>query len=556
MHHYLCSDHLRRPRPVRRLPLLCMYVLLSGLLLVVAACGETSIPASTRVGTPGQASRQVLTFPNVGTTDVAALDPAKGVDQNSAIAINMIYSGLVRSDQNLNVVPDQASWESKDNKIYTFTLRSGVAFSDGTPVTAQTYVESWTRALLPAAASPIAASFEAPIVGSEDVSSGKSKTLTGVKAVDSQTLQVTLKRPTPYFLQALTNNFFFPVNPQIIARYGEKNWPQAVAGNGVGTGPLMIKEWQHNVKMILVPNPHYYGNRMHLAEVDMLFVNDPGSAFKAYRAGQYDFVWNLAATDQPLASGLPGFVRKPLLQTDILFFDNTKPPFNNVTVRQAFAYATDRQTLVHAVFKDTVTSAPTILPPGMTGYQPDYMGLPYNPGRAKALLQSVYPDVTKMPAITFTYPDSQVSSIEAAALQQMWENALGIQVRTFSLELNTYNEQTANHQIQFGFIQWSADFPDPYDWLTLNLFSTAPENSGQWRNTEFDQLVTQAEATSGDARLTLYHQAEQLAVSNVGWLPLDHQTLAAILPARVHGITLNGEGLYFGDWSDISLSSR
>src|SRR5581483_10114009 len=267
MHRRLQDGYLRRDFLNIWLAVLCA--------LVIAACGGGNTTTPEKSNTPGQAFRQVLTFPNVGTTDVAALDPTRGVDQNSGIAVNMVY---------------------------TFTLKSGITFSDGTPVTAQTYVDSWTRALLPSVASPVAPTFEAPIVGADDVANGKSKVLTGLKAVNEHTLQVTLKRPTSYFLQALTNNFFFPINSRVIARYGEKNWAQYIAGNGVGTGPLMVKEWQHNVKLVLVPNPHYYGDRTRLAEVDMLFVNDPVSAFKSYRAGQYDFVWNLAATDQQIAN--------------------------------------------------------------------------------------------------------------------------------------------------------------------------------------------------------------------------------------------------------------
>ena len=166
--------------------------------------------------------------------------------------------------------------------------------------------------------------------------------------------------------------------------------------------------------MVLVPNPSYYGNKTKLTEVDMFFVKDPATAFKAYRAGQYDFVWNLTSTDQQVAQGLAGFIRKPLLQTDLLFFDDAKPPFNRSEVRQAFASAIDKQTLVHAVFKDSVTPAATIIPPGMPGYQPNYAGIPFNKDKAKSLLQSVYPDVTKVPPITFTYPSAQVTPDEAS----------------------------------------------------------------------------------------------------------------------------------------------
>lgn len=527
-----------------------LFLLLSIFLLVLAACGG---PA------PGNNSstldaKQVLTFPNVGTTDVGQLDPAQGPDANSALAVSMIYSGLVKSDKNLNVIPDQATWQiSNNNKVYTFTIKPNVTFSDGTPVTAQTYVYTWTRALLPSINSPIAPTDAQAIVGANAVISGKTKTLTGVKALDAHTLQVTLTQPTPYFLEALTTSLFFPLNQKVIEQYGDKNWQQQVAGNAVGTGPFMVKEWDHNVKMVLVPNPHYYGSKTKLTEVDMFFVNEASTAFKAYRAGQYNFMWNLTPTDQQVAQSLPGFTRAALLQTDLLFFDNTKPPFDNAAVRQAFAYAIDKQTLVHAIFKDSVTVANTIIPPGMPGYQPNYSGIPFDRAKAKALLQSVFPDVSKVPTITFSYPNSQVTPDEASVLQQMWQTALGIDVKLRSVELNAYNDETAKHEVQFGFTQWSADYPDPYDWLTLNLTTNASNNSGRWSNPTFDQTTQQAEASSGNARIALYNKAEQIAISDVGWLPLDHEAVAAVIPPYMHGVSLNGNGLYFGDWSDVYI---
>jgi oligopeptide transport system substrate-binding protein len=538
----------------RRLPVLLSF--LGILLMLLAACGQSSSnpPAS---GTPTLATDQTLILPNVGTRDIGILDPALGPDANSAIAVGMIYSGLVRSDKNLNVVPDQATWDvSSDNKVYTFRLKPGIMFSDGTPITAQAYVYTLTRALLPEVKSGIATFFEGAIVGANDVNSGKTKTLAGVKAIDDQTLQITLTQPTPYFLEVLTNPLYFPLNQKIIAQYGQTDWINHAAGNGIGSGPFMVKEWDHNVKMLLVPNPHYYGPKTRLKEVDMIFVGDVGTAFKAYRAGQYSLIWNILPSDLSTAKNLPGFTFSSLLQSDLLFFSNKMPPFDKSPVRQAFAYAVDKVTLAHAIFKDAVTPAATIIPPGMPGYQPNYQGIPFDSNKAKSLLQSVYPDVSKVPPIRFSYPSSQVSSQEAAALQQMWQTALGIQIKLNPVELNAYNEETARHQIQFGFTQWSADFPDPYDWLTLNLLSTAPNNNGDWHNPTFDQTVMQAEAAAGDARIALYNKAEQIAIQDVGWLPLDHQSLAAVIPSWVHGVMLNGTGLYFGDWSGVYLSQH
>jgi oligopeptide transport system substrate-binding protein len=533
---------------------LSVMILLSMLLIALAGCGGSSIATSSA---PLPAAQQVLTFPNVGTTDLSVLDPAMDPDTNSLLAINMLYSGLVRTNQNLQVVPDQATWQiSADQKVYTFKLLPYIKFSDGTPVTAQTYVYSWTRALLPAMGSDNALFWESPIEGADAVHSGKTTTFAGVKALDDYTLQVTLTQPTPYFLAELSNPLFYPVNQKLIDRYGEKDWTQHVVGSGVGTGPFIVKQWEHNVKMLFVPNPYYYGHKTRLAMVDMYFVNDPGIAYETYRANEGDFIWGLDQGDQEGAIGTHGFVQVPLLQTDALFFNVTAPPFNNVAVRQAFAYAIDKPGLASTIFKNTVVPASTIIPPGMSGYQPNYTGITLDKKKAKELFQSVYPDPNTVPPITFSYPTSLVSTQEAELLQYMWKVGLGVQVQLRAIEPTAYNDELQQHLVQFGFINWSADYADPYDCLALNLLSTASNNVGEWSNQQFDQDIMQAELLEGNARLALYDKAEQIAISNAAWVPLYYPTMAAIIPSWVHGVTLNGEGLYTGDWSGVYVSAH
>ncbi|GHO42854.1 peptide ABC transporter substrate-binding protein [Ktedonospora formicarum] len=535
--------------PRKRRRRLLPFLLLSGLLLIVlAACGGSQ--------QSNQAIKdQVLRFPNVGTGDIGKLDPASGSDSNSNLAVSMLFSGLVKADKDLNVLPDQATWDiSKDNKVYTFHLKQGITFSDGTPVTAQTYVYTWTRALLPEVKSPIAPVLEEVIVGAKDVNNGKTTTLEGVKAIDDQTLQVTLEHPTAYFLQLLTVNLFYPLNKNLIDKYGQVDWVQHVTGNGAGTGPFVVQSWQPGVKIDFVPNPHYYGNKTTLKKVEMYFVKEPETAYKAYQAKQYDFVWGLTAQDQETAKNQPGFTRRSILQSSLLFFDNKTVPFNKSAVRQAFAAAIDKNVLASKIFKDTVTPASTIIPPGEPGAQPDYPGIAYNQAKAKQLLQSVYPDTSKVPPITFTYPESQFPRNAATALQGMWQTALGVQVKLNPMELTAYNSETSKHTVQFGFTQWGVYFPDPYEWLNLSLLSTSANNNGDWNNPKFDGLVAQAEQKSGQDRLNTYAEAERVAIDDVGWLPLSHQTFTAIIPSYVHGIVLNGSGLYFGDWSTITLS--
>src|SRR5260370_8334212 len=162
----------------------------------------------------------------------------------------------------------------------------------------------------------------------------------------------------------------------------------------------------------------------------MYFVTEPTTAFKAYQANQYDFIWNITPNDQQIARSLPGFARKSLLETDLLFFNNKMPPFNSLAVRQAFAYAINKETLVHAIFKDAVVVAPTIIPPGMPGYQPDYAGIQYDKEKARSLMQSLYPDVSKVPPITFSYPTSQIIPLKPDAPPQICQTPLSATANT------------------------------------------------------------------------------------------------------------------------------
>ncbi|HLZ55457.1 MAG TPA: ABC transporter substrate-binding protein, partial [Ktedonosporobacter sp.] len=265
MRQYSLSRHYGRAGRVS-----AILIILSALVLILASCGgggSTSTLTPGTTATSALASSQVMTFPNVGTADVATMDPALGPDANSAVAVGMVYTGLVKFDKTLNIVPDQATWSiSSDRKTYTFTLKPGITFSDGTPVTAQTYVYTLTRALLPEVKSGIATFFLGNIVGANDVANGKTKTLKGVQALNDTTLQITLTQPTEYFLDIMANSIAFPLNQSVINQFGQAKWPLDVAGNGVGTGPFMVKEWDHNVKMVFVPNPHWYGAKTKLTE--------------------------------------------------------------------------------------------------------------------------------------------------------------------------------------------------------------------------------------------------------------------------------------------------
>ncbi|GER91440.1 peptide ABC transporter substrate-binding protein [Dictyobacter vulcani] len=535
---------------VRRLSA-ALLMLCTTLLLLTSCGGAASGTITLTNGQPTLASEQVLTIPLIGTTNVPSFDPATELTASSKILFNMLYSGLVRTDDHLQPVPNQATWTiSADQKQYTFHLKPDVTFGDGSAVTARSYVDSWTRAARPANTSAQISTLMYAIEGARELHSGQAKTLAGVHASDEHTLQVRLTKPAPYFLAALANPLFFPVNQKLISSYGEQLWPATAATQGLGSGPFVLKDVTPDVKMTLVPSPHYAGARPILKQVNVYFVNDSRVAYTANRAGRYDLVWDLSLQDQLPAAKLKGFLRPDKLQTDAFFFDTSKAPFDKLELRQAFAHALDKKAFALTVLHDAVSPAETLLPSAVPGYQaqPDT----FNAAKARTLLKAAYPDVKQLPTITFTYPTSQVSPTITDALQSAWKKNLGIQVNLRPLEDQAYQQAVDSHSVQFGFASWQSTVADPYLFASRFL-SSSDQNVSQWHNAAYDQLLARAESKTGSDRLALYQQAEQQLLSQAVIVPLDHPRLAALLPAWLRGVSVNADGLSFGDWSQVAI---
>lgn len=543
--------------------LVTMIFPLCSLLFIVSSCGASSGSLVLSHGKPTLAASQHLSLPLIGTTDIASIDPASNLDQSGKLLAGMLYSGLVRQDEHFQVLPDQATWRiSSDGKTYTFTIKSGVTFADGAPVTAQTYVDSWSRALTTAAASssslptppdpsamPLPYTLALPIAGAQELYTGKTHTLSGVHAIDAHTLQVTLTRPSATFLQSLAQPFFFPANPNLIAAYTQRPWPVTLAKQGIGTGPFIVKAWNPDISLVLVPNPQYYGPKLTLTQLTLYFMNDPRVAFTANRAGRFDLTYDMVTTDQLSAAKLHNYFSATLLQTDALFFDTTQPPFNSLMFRQAFAAALDKPQLAHVTLMDTVDPAESLFPSTMVGYQARPVS--FNANRASQLWAEATKD-KPLPSITFTYPQSALSVPTVAALQAQWQQSLGIHVNLLPLEDDAYAHALRSHTIQLGLYSWSSQLNDPAEFASY-LLSTSPQNAGQWQNSVYDRSVAQAQAASGTERLHLYDQAEQIALSDAAIVPLYHEVGSSLVGTWIQGVTYNAAGLYVGDWSQVKI---
>jgi oligopeptide transport system substrate-binding protein len=524
---------------------------LPSLIVVVA------ILASLAVTPIARAAGTTLNWSLEGINDPNSLDPTKFTDAPVGAILGLIYGGLVRLDGKLQVAPDLAeSWKiSKDGKTYTFKLRDNAKFSDGSPVTADDVVFSFARALAPDAKG--GGLFRlGNIVGAEELKKGTAKELTGVKAVDPKTVEIDVVQNTAYFLDQLT----YTITKIISKKDAEANanW----ADKPVSSGAFMIKEWNHNQNMVLVPNPNYWEPASKIATLNLQFFQDSETAFQLYRTGKLDIMGSqqngVPAGHVAEVAKEPDFHQASSFAIRYVAFNNKLAPFDNVNVRRAFAMAIDKKTLAEKVLAGAVLPTDRILPSGFPGSELPIKGLAFNAAAAKAELTKGGVKAGDL-KVKLTYGVEGDNERVVTVLQSMWKENLGVDVTLEPLELSTFSArldetyQKPESGLQAYYSIWGADYPDPQNFISQQLHTDVGNNNGHYSNAEFDKLVDQADVMNGDtkARMQLYNKAEQLAVNEVGWLPLFEPKLNVLIKPYVKGIVFTGQGLIIADYSKL-----
>ncbi|MEZ4862864.1 MAG: peptide ABC transporter substrate-binding protein [Caldilineaceae bacterium] len=534
-------------------------ILVAILALLVGCTAPVAQPSAPAQATQGAAATgQTLIWPIEGVNELPGMDPANPQNAQSVQVINLVFGGLVKLDAQLNVVPDGAeSWEvSEDGKTYTFKIRAGLKFADGTAVTAQDFADSINRALQPETAS-YGASFQlAHVVGANDVASGAAEAASGIAVVDPQTLAITLDDNVPYFLAQLTYPVTFAVPVQAIADGGAAWFDHAY-----GTGPFQVKEWQHNQKLILEPNPNYWAGTPGVTTVEMPFIQDSETAYQLYRTGDLDIMGSqqnpVPSARIPEVKDLPDFKQVASFAVRYVAFNNVLPPFDNVNVRRAFALAVDKQTLAEKVLNGAVAATDRILPAGFPGSQLPIKGLSFDPAAAKAELEKAGVTIDQ---ITLTYGVEGDNERVATFLQQQWKENLGVDVVLQPLELATFSKnldttyQTPEQGLQAYLSIWGADYPDPQNFISQQLRSDSPNNNSHYQNAEFDRIAKEADTFTGSAeeRLQMYNQIEQIAVDEVGWLPLFTPQFSVLIRPTIQGFVPTGQGMIVPDWTEVT----
>jgi oligopeptide transport system substrate-binding protein len=556
--------------------------------ILLASCG----PSSNTTQTPSRSSKasaekQVLIAPLSGISDIKTLDPGLSTDPASINVIDMMFTGLVQLNDQLQVVPQLARSyhvDPHDGVTWTFTLKPGLSFSDGTSLTSQDVIFSIDRALQPALKSFTAPIYLALVKDSEKLTAGKIKTLIGdsLLAPDAQTVVIIANKPASYFLDALTYSCSYVVEKRLLDKYGSTFTAHLTEGGGAG--PWKLLSYTPGKDMQFVPNPTYYGPKPQLKKVVFPFYQTADTAYKAYQVGQVSAA-GVPSALQASAKALPNsqYKQVPLLWISYLTMNYLIKPFDNIKIRQAFALAINKDALVQAVYRGTVLASNHIVPQGMPGYNPaltgpaGVTGTRGDPQKAKLLflqgLQEEGLTMQTLPTITLTVASqgSADSRNKYAALQQMWQSVLGVNVKINDVDLNkliTDIPAATNNPkgLMFWSFSWVADYPDPQDWLTLQFDAGVPNNNmnygqNQAANASVQQatqgLLRQADVNSNETgRLQQYMKAEQQLVDDVAWLPLYQLTGSFVRKPCVQGMVDNPEGLTPpDDWANVFIST-
>ncbi|MBM3157377.1 MAG: hypothetical protein FJ004_08860 [Chloroflexi bacterium] len=484
-------------------------------------------------------------------TGPLTLDPTMCRETASAFYVYQIFSGLVTFDQNLQIVPDMAeSWNiTGDGTIYTFHLRKDATFHSGRQVTANDFKYSLERACDPDTDSPTAATYLSDIVGVTEKLNGEASDISGVKVMDDYTLQITIDSAKSYFLQKLAHPVSFVVDRYDVES-GEDWWETPN-----GTGAFSLMEWEEDELVILERNSDFYDTPSKVEYV--VFSLWGGYPMIMYETGEIDSTGvYLDDLDRVLDSTNPlneELVTVPQLSVAYIGFNSTKPPFNDSKVRQAFSYAIDKDKIVDVIFKDSVVSADGILPPGLPGYSASLQGLGYDPVKAKQLIaESSYGSVSNLPPITLTTSGRGTVSDLETALIDMWHDNLGVEVDVRQLDPENYHNLLMEEKDELFTVGWSADYPDPQDFLDILFHTGSEENTGEYSNASVDSLLEQARVEQSNAvRMQMYQQAEQMLIDDAACLPLYFGVEYILVKPYVKGFVLNPMG--FVCLKDVSV---
>ncbi len=450
-----------------------------------------------------------------------------------------LMEGLVSLDAELRVVPALAeSWSlGEDQRTYTFKLKKGVKWSDGEFLKAEHFVYSWKRLLSPLTASSYAY-FLFDIEGAEWFHKGivKDFDAVGVKALGDHTLQIKLSRPVSYWLYIPSFWVTFPLRKDVVEKHGA-SWEKP--GRMVSLGPYVLSAYDHGLKIELKQNPHYYGSRGNIDLIRALIIQENDAALKLYEQGKLDLLTDLSIEDLKKHSQHKDLKRFPYLRTSYLGFLVKGFPISNLRVRRAIAMALDKKKISHILMGGQEV-AHSFVPPPLMGFS-QKIGIEFNPSRAKAELRASGVDLSHSLSLDFIVQNWDKPLLLARFIQSELKNNLGIEVRIQALENKEYRAQLELRNTAFYIESWSADYPDPDNFMSVFL-STSGNNRTSWSQEEkFDRKILEARNLKNSKDRTKIYEATQkfLLEEEVVLVPLYYEPLLALVKPDIKNLIIS-----------------
>ncbi len=521
-------------------------LLLAGALLALAGCGKKEA-ASTNNGTNAATAPrpQILRIGN--GAEPKGIDPQDITGVTEGKIVMALFEGLLTPDpHDLHPLPGVAeTWDiSPDGLTYTFHLRANAKWSNGDPLTAADFIASYRRMLSPKFASEYAYLLYNFVVGAKDYYDGKLTDFTkvGFAAPDPRTLVVTLLNPTPYLLNIIACHQAWNVVPvNTIAQYGPleaKDGAWTKPGHLVGNGPFILKDWLPKQKITVVPNPNYWdAAKVKLAGIEFYAVDDAAAEEQMFRTGQLDVTDTMPLTkiDTYRRDHPDTFRLEPYLGVYFYRCNVTRPPLTDKRVRRALALAIDREAIVKNITRGDQRPAYAVSYPGTAGYTP-VAHLTGDLAEARRLLaEAGYPGGKGCPPIELLYNTSEAHKAIAEAIQQMWHDNLGVEVRLTNQEWAAYQDTQHTHNFTMMRAAWVADYVDPHVFLEI-WSSDNGNNDTLWANADYDRLLQSAlAAKTQEARYAIYQKMDAILVDECPVIPIYYYTRVYAMNPKVQG---------------------
>ena len=523
--------------------------------LLLFACGNGENNVST-----GLAS-QTLHWGN--GAEPQELDPhiVTGIPEHHII-VGLLEGLVLKDPQTLEPIPGMAqSWDiSDDAKTYTFHIRANARWSNGDPVTSADFVWSWWRALQPALGNQYAYMYY-PIVNAEAYATGEIDDFSqvGVKAIDANTLQVTLANPTPYFLQLLDHYSMFPVHRPTIEKFGgpaERGTRWTRAGNFVGNGPFTLKQWDLNRLVMIEKSLTYYdADKVRLHAIRFYPTENVSTEERMFRAGQLHVTGSLPADKIAVYKKTnPQALRiSPYLGTYFYRINTKIAHLADKRIRRALAMAINRQQIIDTVTKGGQMPAFSFTPPNTLGYTAEN-GFTEDIQAAKALLaEAGYANGEGFPPTDLLYNSNEGHRKLAVAIQQMWKKNLNVDITLNNQDWKVYLDSVTTGNFEISRAGWIGDYVDPNTFLDMWLTDGGNNRTG-WHDNEYDQLISEAAPAAKERaqRYAHFRRAEAILMDAMPIIPIFTYNSTHLIHPHVKGMPSNI--LDYASYKQIYLS--